>query len=217
MIGMLQKDFINLKKNIKIVVVLTFFYGIMAFTTTDTSFFSSMFTMLIAVMTLSVYSYDELARWDVYALTMPISREEMVRSKYIIMLLLTLLGAGSGTVLSIFIKAIQHKEHLFTDIESSWYGGAVVIFFYCIALPVITKLGVEKARFVFLAIYIIPFGMLYFGGKAVKAGAFVIPEQLIWIAEKLVQNAAMLVPLVLLFILAVSYTVSVAIYRKKEF
>jgi ABC-type transport system involved in multi-copper enzyme maturation permease subunit len=217
MTGLILKDFINLKKNGKIFAVLAVLYGFMAFTTSDASFFSSMFTMLIAILTLSVYSYDELAKWDVYALTMPVSREDIVRGKYIIMLLLTFLGAVIGTVITIVIKMIQQDNDFVSGVQSSLIGGAVVILFYCIAMPFITKLGVEKARFIFFAIYLIPFAIIYFVGNAVKAGEYVIPGQLITVAEKLVQNAAILGPLVLLFALAVSYTISVGVYRKKEF
>ncbi len=217
MIGLILKDFINLKKNAKVFAILAVLYGFMAFTTSDASFFSSMFTMLIAILTLSVYSYDELAKWDVYALTMPVSREDIVRGKYIIMLLLTLLGGMIGTVSTIVIKIIQQDNHLMSGVQSSWLGGAVVILFYSIALPFITKLGVEKARFIFFAIYLIPFAIIYFIGNAVETGDFVIPEQLIRLAEKLVQNGAILALLVLLFALVVSYTISVSVYRKKEF
>jgi ABC-type transport system involved in multi-copper enzyme maturation permease subunit len=217
MTGLILKDFINLKKNIKIFAILAVLYGFMAFTTSDASFFSSMFTMLIAILTLSVYSYDELAKWDVYALTMPVSREDIVRGKYIIMLLLTFLGAVIGTVITIVIKMIQQDNDFVSGAQSSLLGGAVVILFYCIAMPFITKLGVEKARFIFFAIYLIPFAIIYFIGNAVEAGDYVIPEQLIRFGEKLVSNAAILGPLVLLFALVVSYTISVGVYRKKEF
>ncbi len=217
MTGLILKDFINLKKNVKIFAVLAVLYGFMAFTTTDASFFSSMFTMLIAILTLSVYSYDELAKWDVYALTMPVSREDIVRGKYIIMLLLTFIGAVIGTVSTIIIKMLQKNNDFMSGMQSAWIGGAVIILFYCIALPFITKLGVEKARFIFFAIYLIPFAIIYFIGNAVKSGDFVIPEQLITFAERLAHNAAVLVPLVLLFVLVVSYTISIGIYRKKEF
>jgi ABC-type transport system involved in multi-copper enzyme maturation permease subunit len=216
MIGLILKDFINLKKNVKIFAILAVLYGFIAYTS-DASFFSSMFTMLIAILTLSVYSYDELAKWDLYALTMPVSREDIVRGKYIIMLLLTVLGALFGTVASVIIKLIQRDTQLFSGIQSPWLGGAVVILFYCIALPFITKLGVEKARFIFLAIYAIPFAIIYFAGNAIQKGEMIIPEQLINFAMKLVHNGAILGPLVLLFALYVSYTISVGVYRKKEF
>ncbi|MDF2905489.1 MAG: putative rane protein [Herbinix sp.] len=216
MTGLILKDFINLKKNVKIFAILAVLYGFIAYTS-DASFFSSMFTMLIAILTLSVYSYDELAKWDLYALTMPVSREDIVRGKYIIMLLLTVLGALFGTVASVIIKLIQRDTQLFSGIQSPWLGGAVVILFYCIALPFITKLGVEKARFIFLAIYAIPFAIIYFAGNAIQKGEMIIPVQLINFAMKLVHNGAILGPLVLLFALFVSYTISVGVYRKKEF
>jgi hypothetical protein len=217
MTGLILKDFINLKKNVKIFAVLAVLYGFMSFVSTDASFFSSMFTMLIAILTLSVYSYDELAKWDLYALTMPVSREDIVRGKYIIMLLLTALGAVIGSLSMIIIRLIQGDGQLMSGIQSPWLGAAIVLLFYSIALPVITKLGVEKARFIFFAIYAIPFAIIYFVGNAIEKGDVVIPKEVISLFMRFVDNGAILIPLLLIFALFVSYTIAVGIYRKKEF
>jgi ABC-2 type transport system permease protein len=214
--GLILKDLINLKKNVKIFAVLAVLYGFMSFAS-DASFFSSIFTMLIALLTLSAFSYDDLAKWDIYALTLPVSREDMVRAKYIVMLLLALLGAIIGTIATVIIKIIQKDTDILSGLQSPWLGGAVVILFYSIAFPFITKLGVEKARFIFFAIYAIPFAIIYFVGNAVEKGEMVIPARVISLAERLIHNGTILIPLVLLFALAVSYTVSIGIYRKKEF
>lgn len=217
MIGLMIKDFVNLKKNIKVFSLVTLLYGFIALTSEDASFFSSIFTMLIAILTLSAYSYDEIAKWDVYALTMPVSREDMVRGKYAIMLSLTLIGSVVSTVFTLVLNSILRKGELTAGMAGCWVGAAIVILFYCIALPFITKLGVEKARMIFFAIYIIPFGIFYFVGKAVKEGKLSIPENLVNIGSRLLDNAYLLLPLVLLFALALSYTISVQIYQKKEF
>ncbi len=217
MLGLIWKDLINLKKNVKIFSILAVLYGFMAFMSADASFFSSMFTMLIAILTLSVYSYDELARWDIYALTMPVSREDIVRGKYIIMLLLTLIGSVLGTLSTIAIQMIQKGTPALYGIENAWFGGAIVILFYSVALPFITKLGVEKARLIFFVIYLIPFGIIYFVGKAVEAGNMVIPDALIRLAHQVMDHIAVLTPIVLIVALFISYSVSLKVYRQKEF
>ncbi len=217
MIGLMMKDFVNLKKNIKIFALVTLLYGFMAFTSEDASFFSSIFTMLIAILTLSTYSYDEIAKWDVYALTMPVSREDIVRGKYAIMISLTLIGSAVSTVFTVILNFVLKNRELTAGVTSSWIGAAIIVLFYSISLPFITKLGVEKARMIFFAIYIIPFVIFYLLSKAVKEGNLTIPERLIDIGRRLMDNAYLLLPLFLLFALALSYTVSVQIYRKKEF
>ncbi len=217
MLGLIWKDLINLKKNAKIFAILAVLYAFMAYFSADASFFSSMFTMLIAILTLSVYSYDELARWDIYALTMPVSREDIVRGKYIIMLLLTLIGSVIGTLSTIAIQMIQKGTSEISGLENAWFGGAIVILFYSIALPFITKLGVEKARLIFFVIYLVPFGIIYFVERAVEAGSLVIPAPLIRIAKQLMDNIAVLTPIVLIIALFISYSVSLWVYRQKEF
>ena len=217
MIGLMMKDFVNLKKNFKIFALLTLLYGFMAFTSEDASFFSSIFTMLIAILTLSTYSYDEIAKWDVYALTMPVSREDIVGGKYAIMISLTLIGSVVSTAFTVILNVVLKNGELTAGVTSCWIGAAIIVLFYSLSLPFITKLGVEKARMIFFAIYIIPFAIFYLLSKAVKEGNLTIPERLIDIGRRLMDNAYLLLPLFLLFALILSYTVSVQIYRKKEF
>ena len=217
MTGLILKDMINLKNNAKIFAVLAVVYAAMGFTTEDSSFFSSIFTMLVAILTLSAYSYDDLAKWDVYALTMPITREDIVRSKYCIMLLLTLLGSVVSILFTVGINAVIRPEHLFSGINNCFIGAGIVIVFYCIVLPFITKLGVEKARLIFFAVYFIPVGILLFVSKAMKKGDMSVPEEWITFAMRIIRNGYIIFPLLLLLALVISYTVSVGIYHKKEF
>ncbi len=217
MTGLILKDFMNLKKNAKIFAVLAVLYAFMGFTAEESSFFSTIFTMLVAVLTLSVYSYDELAKWDIYALTMPISREDIVRSKYSIMLLLTLIGTAISILFTIGINAVTRPENLFSGMNNCFIGAGIVIAFYCIVLPFITKLGVEKARLIFFAVYFIPVGILLVVGKAIKKGEISIPEDWTSLAMKLIENGYIIFPLILLLALVISYTISVGIYKKKEF
>ncbi len=217
MIGLVIKDFVNLKKNIKIFSVAALLYVIMAFTSKDPSFFSSLFTVLIAMLTLNAYSSDEAAKWDIYALTMPVSREDIVRGKYAIMISLTLIGSAVGTVLTIVLNAVLGNEQIASGVMGCWIGAAIVILFYSITIPFITKLGVEKARLIFFMIYIIPFAIFFLMSNAIKDGRITISGELINIGYRLMDNAYVLLPLLLLFALAVSYTVSVRLYLKKEF
>ncbi len=217
MIGLMIKDFVNLKKNIRMFMLVTIVYGFMAYSSGDASFFSSIFTMLIAMLTLSAYSYDEMAKWDVYALTLPVSREDVVRGKYAIMLSLTFLGSIVSMAFTIVLNIILGSEELMKGVTNCWIGAAIVILFYSIALPFITKAGVEKARIIIFAIYIIPFVIVYLLNQAVKEKGIRIPESLINIGVRLMDNINVLLPLFLLFALAVSYTISSGIYCKKEF
>lgn len=217
MIGLVLKDLINLKRFVKIFGIYILVYGFMAFTQKEASLFTSIFTILLSILTLSSYSYDEAAKWDVYALTMPVTREDIVRGKYVLMLLLATLGYVFSTIFTIVLNYMLGVENLFLGVESSFIAASVIVFFYSIILPLITKLGVEKARIIFFAVYMIPVGIGYLIKNVVNAGRVHIPNRLIEVSKLAFQYRRILIPVVLLVSLWISYRIAVRIYRKKEF
>lgn len=215
--GLILKDLINLMRNVKIFGLLTVFYIIMSFSMDSSSYFGSMFTLVFAMLIMTTYSYDEAAKWDGYALTMPISKENIIQGKYLVMLLLTVIGCGVSSVISIVLNIIMKNDNIFDGFQISAIGAALVILFYCITIPFITKLGIEKARFVFLIVYIIPFFVGTFVFREIKERYPEPPESLIKLAKAFVDNIYIIVPLMVLSALWISYQISIRIYRKKEF
>lgn len=215
--GLILKDFLNLKKNFRIFAVLALIYGVMSFSSGDPSFFSTIFTMLFAILTLSTYSYDELAKWDGYALTMPVSKDNIVQEKYIMMLLLTMIGFTLSLVFSLVLNYIKGYDHYLQGLINCAVAAAIVILFYSITLPFITKLGVEKARLIFFAVYIIPFMLIMLLKKLSKNDIHEIPKELIDLFYFIQDNIAIILPIVVIVSLGISYLVSHRIYSKKEF
>lgn len=215
--GLLLKDFINLKKNTKIFAIFILVYGFMAFIQKDSTFFSSILTMLYALLTMTTYSYDEMAKWDGYALTMPVSKANMVQEKYLLIFLVTLIGTIVNLIFTIAINAELKSDSLFNGMQVSLIGAAIVILFYCITLPIITKLGIEKARYIFIVIYVIPFFAVTFAVKVLKKNSNQIPQELVRVFNFTVQYIYIILPVVLILGLCISYIISLRIYEKKEF
>lgn len=217
MLGLLLKDLINLKKFKKIFVIYILVYGFIAYTQKEASLFTSIFTILLSILTLSSYSYDEIAKWDVYALTMPVTRDDIVCSKYSLMLLLSAMGYVMSTVFTVALNLMFGAEDIFLGVETCYIAAVIIAFFYCIIIPLITKLGVEKARYIFFAAYMIPVGITYLLKQAAEAGVFQIPTQIVEIVKFAIRNRHILIPIVLVVALWISYAITVRIYRKKEF
>jgi hypothetical protein len=217
MMGLLLKDFINLKKSIKLFVICGLLYGVMAYTSGDPTFFSTVIAVIFSILTLSLYSYDEMAKWDGYALTMPISKENMVQGKYLMMLLLTGIGAVAGILFSLVYFLLVGGDTPMKGIISCGVSAAVIILFYSITLPFITKLGVEKARIIFFAVYIIPFLIFFLVNKEIEKGTFTLPANLQNLINFSVKNAYILLPLIAITAIGISYLISIQIYKKKEF
>lgn len=215
--GLLIKDFINLKKNFRIFGVLSLFYIFLAFTMKDADFFSSVFTMLFAILTLSLFSYDDMAKWDIYALTMPVSRESMVQNKYFMMLFLTLIGTVFSSLVSVALNIALKADSILVSVQNSLIGALIVILLYSIILPFIIKMGVEKARFIFFIIIFVPFAIISFVNTYMKNIDMDKLEKFSEIIRNLMKYSYIVLPLVGVFVLGISYRISVGIYRKKEF
>ncbi|TAH74961.1 MAG: ABC-2 transporter permease [Anaerolineaceae bacterium] len=215
--GLIVKDFINVSNSFRLVGVMVLFYGAISFLTESPGSFSGMFTLIFAMFLFGTFSLDELANWDSYALTMPLTRENIIQGKYLMMLLLTLIGflvnAASLLVINIATKA----ESIFSGFEVPIGGFVIVIIFYSVLLPIIAKVGITKARIYFILIYMVPFllGMLIF--KKVKEDNMVPPERLMDVLEMVKDSIYIIAPLVMIVFLGISYSLSVGIYRKKEF
>ena len=78
--GLLLKDILNLKNQQgKILVFLIPLYFLLALQMKSSSFFAGLWVMLGATLPISSIAYDEKAKWEKYALTMPITRKELVQ------------------------------------------------------------------------------------------------------------------------------------------
>ena len=70
--GLLLKDLLNLKKSIKLMLIIGIAYSIF-FSTFEPTTLTGLLTLLFAMQSLSSFSYDEFSKWDCYALSMPLS------------------------------------------------------------------------------------------------------------------------------------------------
>ncbi len=217
MIGLIKKDLLNIYKSIKLIGVLVIFYGFIAFIGNNPQDFSAIFIFIFAMLMLSTYSYDELAQWDRYALTMPLSRDNIVQAKYIMMILIALMGFLVSNISLLVLNRITKADYIFQGIEISAAGSVIIIVFYSIIIPIITKLGVTKARIYFFAIYMVLFMSGSFVFKRIKDKNYIPPKELLDLFELLIKNIYVIIPLLVLLILIISYMISIKIYRKKEF
>lgn len=211
--GLISKDFLIIIKNFKLAGVVILIYALISVVNGDQSFIS-IFTIISSIYFLSTYSLDENAKWDSYALTMPLTREKIIAGKYLSMLLNTFLIFLISNILTIAINVSAKNENIFDGIKNNAIAFAAIIIFYSIIIPVIYKVGIVKARIYIFIICLIPvtFGTLIF--KKMYPASH---EKLVHFIELFMNNLYIALPLLLLVILGISYMISIQIYRKKEF
>lgn len=149
--GLLLKDLINLKSQMKILGLLLLFYIFLAYQNRDLAFLSGMLMILSVMLSITSISFDERAKWDKYALTMPLSRRQLVFSKYI----LNLLSITAGCLIIFAVLPLLGgfgQENLLTLAATS--GAALLM--NSLLLPIMFKFGVEKGRYILVMLILIP-------------------------------------------------------------
>lgn len=156
MSGLVLKDFLMLRKSLKIYAGLLAVYLVLAvFGMMQVSFIASMMTVIIMVLPLSAFSWDELARWDRYAMSLPLGRRRVVGARYLTALLLALCAGALGLVVCV-VSSILDGGGLAEGtavLAAALTSGLVVL---DLMLPLVYKLGHERARPWLLAIVFAP-------------------------------------------------------------
>ena len=208
MTGLLMKDLLNLKRTLLGMLGLMAIYGVVfsALMGDASSFLSSMLTVIFITVTVSSFSYDALVRWDRYALSLPVSRRDLVASKYLLAVVLAAVGAIAAFAMGVIMGLFHHDlvlEELGLSTVISVGGGLLIV---AILLPLIFKFGVEKSRLMLIGVVLIPLGLVYL----LKWLQIPLPD------FSILMTQAWLAPLAGLLFLGLSYFRSVAIFQRKE-
>ena len=104
--------------------------------------------------------------------------------------------------------------------DSGYILGAIVFcigIFMGIMIPVQLKFGAEKGRIVLFIVFMILFGVFYFGEKLIK---MIDRANVMSLLSKIEQTPGWLVAIIMLavaiILLLISYRISVCIMKKKE-
>ena len=216
MIGLITKDFLVMRKTLMSYLTLVVLYIVLAYLDLfDYGFIITFIQMVLAVMPISAFAYDELAKWDRYAMSLPLGRSGVVRARYLFVLALTLLtvAAGlAGTALLYLTHQSDPLEMFVTLMVSTTIG----LLIPTILLPLSYKLGAERARPYLYAIIFIPIIAVVL---LVKAGVLDMSllKGMDLLAPTALAGGAVLLPLAGLAALGVSYLISCRIAAGKEY
>lgn len=220
--GLLKKDLYNLA-SYKTPLVMMVLFCSMAIIGTEAVYWGSVVTgVIVGMISLSTFSYDEMAKSNRYVLTLPVTRKEIVLEKYILAVGATVLGSLLGFILTLLIGNLMNYVrpdniidiNLDTLLSTSLGGLFGVSLIQAIQIPSIFKWGAEKGRIQMLI------GIFALVVLAAGAG-FVIQQLGITVDFAAIKSIlkgfgpVALVALSSLFYL-ISYMISVRIYRDKE-
>ncbi|MGM9975012.1 MAG: ABC-2 transporter permease [Clostridiaceae bacterium] len=206
MTGLVLKDILNLKKNFKTLILITIFYIGIFRLSGDAAFLSGMILFIFVMQFITSFSYDDIAKWDRYALSLPIKRTEMVKSKYLLALMFLIIGSAASFLMDIAFRYFDNTLDIKESLLTMYSLAAVACIFISILMPLIYKFGVERSRIMVIGCVAIPFGLVYI---IQKLGIEPPSESILMLLLKIS-------PLIVILIMYISYLVSCNIYNKKE-
>lgn len=206
--SLIMKDMMNLRKYFKTIAIFVVLYSFITFSMDDISFISGMITMLFMMIPITSFAYDQNSKWDLFALTLPISRKDIVFCKYL--LSIGFIGAGALMSIIIGLAIMLIKNSGIIDIKMQFIIAytlfAVGIVFISILLPLIYKYGVEKSRIMMFIVFLIPTILILLLSRI---GVPMPTETDLLVLLKIS-------PIILLLILILSFLLSYKLFRAKD-
>lgn len=204
--GLMIKDIIILRKNMKMTLLMSLFFLIFAYATSNPPYIIGVATFLFSTMSVTTMSYDEMTKWDRYALAMPIARRNVVIGKYLLAIMLAFLAVVGFSGIAYFL-ILPKSDMIFIELLLVAYVVFVIALIYTsFMIPLVYKFGVERTRIVII-------GLL--------AGPAIIVTTLVKAGVKLPSEAQLMTmlklsPLILLLFVGASFFISLKIYKNKE-
>ena len=165
MIGLVWKDILVMRKTLRAYALFLAFYFILAVMGAfDISLVTAMLQVILLMLPISAFAYDEQAKWNRYVLTFPLGRRAVVGARYLFCLLTALFASACGLLICVFTSLMgrsQMEENLATVLASLGVGLLIVD----IMLPLCYKLGPERARPYLYAVVFFPIIALFLANR----------------------------------------------------
>lgn len=209
MMGLILKDYYSLKNYLLKQLLVGLAVCLVVSVIIESAGFLPIMLMLMTVnASISAFAIDESAKWDGYALTLPLTRAQIVLARYLFAAGSLLLTGAVGAALGILLDSIVFHAGALEVLGATAGVFLVYLLMNVLSLPVYYKMGVEKARLITIILYLVPFAI--FVGILPSIDLAVLESlPLGWIATGFAAAVCLLAIL--------SCLLSVRIYRGKEF
>ena len=210
MLGLIKKDFLLIKANLKSMAIIFIVYLILAFQGTfDVTFIIPLIGIMLFI---STFSYDDFNNWNSYAVTLPNGRKNVVRAKYIVSIILTVvLGIGAlaiGIGISYTKTNSINLDEIISSLMRTMLSSVIII---SLLYPIVFKFGATNGRIILFAVV---FGI---AGIGTLIAQFVDMTTIINMINRLDSYSLITIPIISVILIGISYLISNKIYQNKEF
>lgn len=210
--SLLIKDFYNLRKSLLVIFIIdAIFYAIVFLPSSGPEAFTAASTMMFSAVALTSYTYDDESGWNTYALATPISRKDLVLSKFVVLILYTLIGLLIGMIESLVYVAFSG-----ISFDLSFYLIACALFFSfsmfvgSVYIYLISRFGMNTSKLLVLGMYVVP--VLLLDGLY-----YLLDEMGIRLTIEQIQMGALAIPILCLGFVLLMYHLSYRLVLRKDY
>ena len=210
MLALWQKDLCILWKKAKMFLILVVLYLLLS--VFNQSFFMAFCLVFAGMLPVTLMAYDEKSKWDRMARVLPLSPGQIVMSRYLFGMLSVLVMTVLYLVTTAAYQLVAGRLHMADQLFSLLMIDAGVFLMQAIYLPLLFRFGVEKGRLSTIL-------SLAAVGAIVGLGNAMVGDAGPTVLTRLFAHPGLTAVLglaVALAIWALSYLLSVRIYRKQE-
>ena len=220
--GLIKKDLYNLSSYKSSLIIMILFCAIAIIGTKAINYAPIIICTIVGMISLSTFSYDEIAKSNKYILTLPTDRKEIIKAKYILAIGATILGGILGLLITIIVVNVMNylrpEDIINIDYEGlivSTIGGMWGIsLIQSIQIPSIYKWGAEKGRIqMFILLFILVAVVIGIGFLIMKANFNIDIKAINSFMNKF---GIMILVALMIIMYYISYNTSYKIYKNKE-
>jgi ABC-2 type transport system permease protein len=200
--GLLLKELYNLEKQARSLLLVFAFYLFFSLIGETGNMFGGVVFIMMVMLVITSLAYDERCRWDRYALTMPVSRKEIVLSKYLLGLIL-LTFALLMNILFLVLFGSSPLGDVFILTLSLFGIGLISL---SILLPLMYKYGVENGRLLLILVLFVPMAAVLMISRMGLAPP----------GEAFMQALPIIILVIMVLVVLLSILVSLRIYQNKD-
>lgn len=214
--SLVLKDLYNISHNVKsllmVLVILAF-----CFLPQEGGVYTMIATcgIIFSMMIITTFSFDDHSGWMKYAMTMPVTRSDVVSSKFFVLIVFCVAGVGLGLLAGIVGGLFLHKFHpastadWMTALGTAGGGLLLAVFFGSISIPLLFRFGAEKARLFSIVSFFVPVMLLLLIYRIAAGMGFEITDTFF-------RKALLFSPVFVLLWCLLMYRISCTILEKKD-
>lgn len=210
--GLLYKDISIMTRSFKgNILLLVALYGVLILVTRE-AYLAYAMTVVWGIYVASTINYDEQAHWDAYAATLPVTPGQVIASKYLLCAASTAIGAALSLAL-VLLAGAEYALGILACAEVSVLTNALL-------MPITYRFGAAKSRaYLMVIVFAIVFGACFAAQEILQNQTQV---GIAGMNTALQAKTALIAGIIALSLLlttvlyAISYTICVRVYAKKE-